>query len=167
MILLDTDVVSDLMLSQPDARVVAWLNSQPALSVWTTAVTVYEIRFGLASMAAGKRRAALITSFERLLNDVIQERIASFDHAAAVHGAVLAAAAKTTGRPRDARDTMIAGIVLANHATLATRDVRHFEDIARSVVNPWEELIRRRMRSRSTKRRPRSTRGQKLPCARI
>lgn len=139
MIVLDTNVISELMLPQPDAGVLAWVNSQSALSVWTTAVTVYEIRFGLESMAAGKRRAALINSFQRVLNDVIQERIAAFDHAAAEHGAELAAAAKAMGRPRDARDTMIAGIVLANHATLATGNVRHFADITKFVVNPWEE----------------------------
>jgi predicted nucleic acid-binding protein len=138
MIVLDTNVISELMLPKPDPDVVRWMDHQAALSVWTTAITVYEIRFGLQSMPAGKKRSLLVDVFERWLNSVIQERIVAFDHAAAQFAADLATAGKTSGRPRDPRGTMIAGIVLANHATLATRNVRHFEDIARSVVNPWE-----------------------------
>jgi predicted nucleic acid-binding protein len=72
-----------------------------------------------------------------LLNNTIQERIAVFDLPAAQQAAELAAS-KIKGRPRESRDTMIAGIVLASHAILATRNTKHFEDIAKSVVNPWE-----------------------------
>jgi predicted nucleic acid-binding protein len=138
MTVLDTNVISELMLPKPDAGVVRWMDRQPALSVWTNAITVYEIRFGLQSMPAGKKRPVLLDIFERWLNNVIQERIVAFDHAAAQFAADLAAAGKASGRPRDPRDTMIAGIVLANHATLVTRNVRHFDDIAKFVVNPWE-----------------------------
>ncbi|HEX5431422.1 MAG TPA: type II toxin-antitoxin system VapC family toxin [Bryobacteraceae bacterium] len=138
MIVLDTNVISELMIPEPDPGVVSWMNSQSSLTVWTTAITIYEIRFGLQSMPEGKKRSALLDLFERWLNNVIQRRIAAFDHAAAQSAADLAAAGKAAGRPRDPRDTMIAGIVLANHATLATRNVRHFEDIAERVVNPWE-----------------------------
>jgi hypothetical protein len=77
-------------------------------------------------------------SFERWLVEVVQQRIANFDEAAARRGAELAAERQRAGRPGELRDTMIAGIVLASHATLATRNVKHFEDIAASVVNPWE-----------------------------
>jgi toxin FitB len=75
----------------------------------------------------------------RILNDVIQGRVAAFDQAAAEKAAELEAASLGTGRPRDPRDTMIAGIVLAFRATLATRNARHFGDLAKSVVNPWED----------------------------
>lgn len=138
MIFLDTNVISELMLPEPDPGVVRWMDRQPVFSVWTTAITLYEIRFGLRSMPAGKKRSALLDRFERWLSGVIQERIAAFDDAAAEFAADLAAAGKSAGRPRDPRDTMIAGIVLASHATLATRNVRHFADIAEHVVNPWE-----------------------------
>ena len=77
-------------------------------------------------------------AFEHVLSQTIQGRIATFDPQAAQRAAELEANSQIKGRPRDSRDTMIAGIVLANHATLATRNVRHFEDIAASVVNPWE-----------------------------
>jgi len=138
-IVLDTNVVSEFMLPLPDARVIRWLDRQPTQSIWTTSVTIYEIRFGLQSMPDGKRRAHRIDLFERWLGEVIQQRIAAFDYTSAQRAADLAAARKEMGQPRDARDTMIAGIVLANHAMLATRKTRHFGDIAKSVVNPWGE----------------------------
>jgi predicted nucleic acid-binding protein len=138
MVLLDTNVISEFMIHAPDPSVVRWLNSQPRSSVWTTSINVYEIRSGLFAMPVGKRQAALSLAFERLLSNTIQGRITVFDVAAAQRAAELDAAGQKKGRPRDRRDTMIAGIVLASHATLATRNVKHFEDIAKSVVNPWE-----------------------------
>jgi toxin FitB len=138
MILLDSNVLSEFMADRPDNRVIRWLDRQPRTSVWTTSVTVFEIRFGLQTMPTGKHKDALALVFERLLSNTIQGRIAVFDHAAAEQAAELAAIRRRRGRPGELRDTMIAGIVLASHATLATRNVRHFEDIAASVVNPWE-----------------------------
>jgi toxin FitB len=137
MVLLDTNVVSEIMLPEPDPRVLRWLNQLPTQSIWITAVNLYEIRYGLQSMPAGKRQTALSALLERWLAEVVQHRIADFDRGAAQQAANLGAALKLKGRPRDPRDTMIAGIVLASHAILATRNVRHFEDIAKSVVNPW------------------------------
>lgn len=138
MIVLDTNVVSEIMRSKPDERVTRWLDQQPRPSIWITTVTVFEIRFGLETMPIGKRRTALTASFERWLGDVVQQRMASYDEAAARWAAELAAGRQRRGWPGELRDTMIAGIVLANHATLATRNVKHFEDIAKLVVNPWD-----------------------------
>ena len=135
MIILDTNVLSALMQQAPDPNVLAWLDQQPRSSIWTTAITVLEIRFGLQIMAAGKRRTLLMQGFDVLL-EKIGQRIAPFDDAAAQQAANLMAARQKRGRPGDLRDTMIAGIVLAQHATLATRNTSHFEDIS-SVVNPW------------------------------
>ena len=138
MVLLDTNVISEIMLPAPDPRVLQWVDQQPPHSIWLTSVNLYEIRYGLQSMPAGKRQAALLALLERWLAEVVEHRIANFDQAAARQAANLAAARKSKGRPRDPRDSMIAGIVLASRATLATRNVKHFEDIAKSVVNPWE-----------------------------
>jgi predicted nucleic acid-binding protein len=138
MIILDTNVVSEIMRPQPDERVPRWLDRQPRSSIWTTSVTVFEVRFGLETMPAGKRRSFFMASFERWLAEVIQQRIAGYDEAAARLAAELGADRQRRGRPGELRDTMIAGIVLASHATLATRNVKHFEEIAASVVNPWE-----------------------------
>lgn len=137
MILLDTNVLSALMRQEPDAAVIRWLDRQPRQSVWTTAITVFEIHFGLQIMAAGKRRASLMGAFEKLLGDVLERRVAYFDGEAAQHAADLMAVRQKEGRPGELRDTMIAGIVLASHAVLATRNVAHFKDISSSVVNPW------------------------------
>lgn len=77
-------------------------------------------------------------ALETLLTDLLENRVAAFDSAAAAQAAALMAARQKKGLPGELRDTMIAGIVLATHATLATRNVRHFEDRAISVMNPWE-----------------------------
>lgn len=138
MIILDTNVVSEIMRPRPDAHVLHWLDQQPRTSVWTTSITVFEIRFGLETMPAGKRRTALMLSFERWLDEIVQQRIAGYDDAAARRSAELAAERQKMGRPGDLRDTMIAGIVLASRASLATRNRKHFEEIASSLVNPWE-----------------------------
>ena len=137
MIILDSNVVSEIMRTRPDERVMRWLDRQPRASIWITSVTIFEIRFVLETMPEGKRRAALLAGFESWLGEVVQERIASYDESAAGRAAELAADRKRKGRPGELRDTMIAGIVLASHATLATRNGKHFEDIAGSVVNPW------------------------------
>jgi predicted nucleic acid-binding protein len=138
MILLDTNVISEFMVPSPNRQVVRWLDIQPRSSVWTTSITLYEIRSGLFAMPAGKRRTALEAKFEQLLESALQRRILHFDSDAALQAAQLCADRRGRGRPVDPRDTMIAGIVLASHATLATRNTKHFEEIASSVVNSWE-----------------------------
>jgi predicted nucleic acid-binding protein len=136
MTILDTNVLSALMRVTPYPNVVAWLDRQPRTSIWTTSITVLEIRFGLQTMPGGKRRAALIQSFQDLL-DKIDHRVVPFDAAAAEQAGDLMASRHKKGRPGDLRDTMIAGIVMAQHATLATRNTAHFEDISVLLVNPW------------------------------
>ncbi|SRR5260370_23977383 len=138
MILLDTNVLSALMRQKPDVEVVRWLDRQPRTSVWTTAITVFEIRSALQVMATGKRQLALMASFEYLLTELIQQRVAAFDSAAAQRAADLTAVRQKLGLSVELRDTMIAGITIATHATLATRNTRHFEDVSCPIVNPWQ-----------------------------
>ena len=138
MIILDTNVVSEIMRTRPNERVTRWLDLQPRASIWTTSVTIFEIRFGLGTMPSTKRRAVLMAGFESWLGKVVQGRIAIYDETAARRAAELAAERQRRGRPGELSDTMIAGIVLASRATLATRNAKHFDDIAKSVVNPWE-----------------------------
>jgi hypothetical protein len=136
MIVLDTNVLSALMRQVPDQKAVAWLDGQSRSSVWTTSVTILEIRFGLQIMAAGKRRSLLVEAFEALL-DQLGHRIAPFDDEAADKAAALMALRQRKGRTVELRDTMIAGIVLARHASLATRNLAHFEDLSVPIINPW------------------------------
>ncbi len=138
MIILDTNVLSALMRKAPEAPVVAWLDRQPAESVWITSITLFESRLGLALLSKGRRRQALEAAFSRLLEEDLENRVLDFDGAAATEAASLAAERQKAGRPVDMRDTQIAGIALARHATLATRNVRHFRDLKVPVVDPWE-----------------------------
>ncbi len=137
MIILDTNVLSALMRTSPDAAVVRWLDAQPAESIWVTSITVFETHLGLALLPQGRRRRALEAAFARLLEDDLENRVLDFDVNAAASAAVLAAGRQRAGRPADIRDTLIAGIALARHGTVATRNVRHFADLKVPVVDPW------------------------------
>ena len=137
MIILDTNVLSALMRGAPEAQVVAWLDRQPAESVWITSVTLFEARLGLALLPGGRRRQTLEEAFGRVLDEDLENRVLDFDSAAAIAAASLAAERQKAGRPVDIRDTQIAGIAIARHATLATRNVRHFRDLKVPVVDPW------------------------------
>jgi hypothetical protein len=139
-IILDTNVLSALMRQAPEVPVVAWLDRQPAESVWITSITLFEARLGLALLPTGRRRKALEAAFAQLLAEDLENRVLDFDSAAATEAASLAAERQKAGRPVDMRDTQIAGIALARHATLATRNVRHFRDLNVPVVDPWKAI---------------------------
>jgi len=137
-ILLDTNVLSALMRRRPDPVIVAWLDSQAPESLWTTAVTVFEIRYGIDLRPVGRRRRALEAAFDAMLSDDLASRVAAFDGTAAAEAAKLAAWRQPIGRSVDFRDTQIAGIALARRADVATGNVRHFEGLGLSIINPWE-----------------------------
>ncbi len=137
MIILDTNVLSALMRTTPESAVVTWLDGQPAESIWITSITLFEARLGLALLPKGKRRQALEAAFAQLLEADLENRILDFDSAAADEAATLAAMRQKAGRSVDIRDTQIAGIALARRASIATRNVRHFNDLKITVINPW------------------------------
>ena len=137
MIVLDTNVLSALMRTNPERVVVAWLERQPADSVWLTSITVFEARFGLALLPKGRRRSGLERAFDRVLTEDLSNRILALDQMAAATAAQLAADRQRSGRPVDLRDTLIAGIAQSRRATIATRNARHFEGLDVPVVDPW------------------------------
>ncbi len=137
MIVLDTNVLSALMRREADAVVVAWLDRHPAEAFWITAVTVFEIRFGLAILAHGRRRQQLETAFAKVVADDLDQRVLPFDQAAAQVAAALAAQQRRLGRALDVCDIQIAGIVAVRKATLATRNTRHFAGLGLALVDPW------------------------------
>jgi predicted nucleic acid-binding protein len=141
MILLDTNVLSELMKKAPDPRVVAWLDRQPRTSIWTTSVTYLEIRYGLQILPEGKRRDLLMEAFDIVIMNKIERRVAVFDISAAQHAADLMTARQRSGKPGELRDTMIGGIAMAANAALATGNIRHFDDLHVRVINPWAETI--------------------------
>ncbi len=137
MILLDTNVLSALMQRRADPAVVAWLDGLPAESVWTTSITVFEVRFGLELLADGRRRRELEDAFAKALEEDFEDRVLPFDRAAAQASGEIAARRRHAGRAVEIRDAQIAGIAAARKATLATRNTRHFEGIGIALVDPW------------------------------
>ena len=137
MLVLDTNVLSVLIKDVPDELVESWLDRQADVSVWTTTITVFEIRYGLAIMPAGRRQSAMLAAFERAIDESLEGRILPLDRVGAEQAAMLMARRRAAGRPIDLRDTMIAGIVLAQRATLVTRNVRDFSDLGLSIIDPW------------------------------
>jgi toxin FitB len=137
LIVLDTNIISGLMLRVPDPVVVAWLDRLPAESVWTTAITVYEVRMGLEILAASRRRSQLEEAFAKALEQDFEGRVLPFDQPAAEAAGRIAAERRRAGRSVEVRDVQIAGITKARKATLATRNVRHFEGCDVTLVNPW------------------------------
>lgn len=137
MIVLDTNVISELMRQQPAVAVTDWINRQPPDSVWTTTVSVFEVFFGIEVHPDGKRQQALRSAFEQALRDVFRNRILSFDFAAAAEAARIARRRKQAGQPSEIRDLQIAGIAAANNATLATRNTTDFDESGAVAVNPW------------------------------
>ncbi len=138
MILLDTNVLSALMRQTPDLVVVKWLDQQPRLSLWTTSITILEIRFGIAILSSGRRQELLSEAFKKAIEEMLDRRVAVFDADSAHEASVLMAMRKRKGRAVELRDAMIAGIALVHRATLATRNTRHFDDLSTTVVNPWQ-----------------------------
>lgn len=138
MIILDTNVLSALMRTKPDAVVVEWLDRQPADSIWITSITVFEARFGLWLLPKGRRRTSLEGAFDRVLTEDLSSRVLNLDETGAAIAGQLAAERQRTGRVVDLRDTLIAGIAQARRATIATRNTRHFEGLDVPVVDPWQ-----------------------------
>jgi predicted nucleic acid-binding protein len=136
-ILLDTNVLSALMQRDVDRAVTAWLDAQPPESIWTTSVTVFEIRFGLELLASGRRRRSLEDAFARMLEEDFEGRIVPFDEAAAQAAGRIAAERRRVGRPIEIRDVQIAGIAAARKAAIATRNTRHFEGFGPELIDPW------------------------------
>ena len=143
MIILDTNVLSALMRDEPDPSVATWLDTQPTESVWTTTITLLEVRTGLELLDPSRRRQRLEEAFEQLVAGDLDDRVLAFDAAAADASATLVAKQQRAGRSIEIRDAQIAGISLARKATLATRNERHFKDLGVRLVDPWPPAARR------------------------
>ena len=137
MILLDTNVISALMQREIDRSVVTWLDAQPPESIWTTSITVFEIRFGIEILASGRRRRMLEEAFQQTIQEDFEGRVIAFDETAAQEAGRIAAQRCRAGRTLEIRDVQIAGIAAARKATIATRNVRHFEGLGTALINPW------------------------------
>jgi toxin FitB len=133
-------VLSALMRDVPDAAVTHWINIQPAPAIWTTSINTFEIRHGIQRLPDGLRRRSLAVNFERALSTIFLDRVLPFDALAADHAARLWAERERRGSNIAIADTMIAGIILAYGATVATRNVKDFRDLGARVINPWDTV---------------------------
>ena len=143
MIVLDTNVVSEMMRPAPDSSVLNWLNTQVAEELWLNSVVVSELLFGITRLPAGARKRQLADTFAAMLEQDFAGRILPFDLEAAVIYAELAAGCEAKGRPVEMADAQIAAICLAQGAKLATRNLKHFEGLGLGLVNPWSGALGR------------------------
>ena len=139
MLVLDTNVISELMKVEPEPAVITWLDLQSPRSVWITSISVFEISFGLNSLPNRKRKRALQEAFANMLTEELEHHVLDFDQAAADRAGEISAKLHSLGQPVEVRHVQIAGIVSVRHATLATRNIKHFQDTGVAVVNPWRD----------------------------
>lgn len=137
MIVLDTNVISEVFKLAPAPDVVAWLQQQDDALVYTTAVTRGELLYGLNIMARGKRRDMLVSGLQRVFAVRFADHVLPYDEAAADAYAAILAKRRDMGRPTGVSDAMIAGITHSRGATLATRNVRDFEGCGINLIDPW------------------------------
>jgi len=137
-IILDTNVLSELMRGQPTAQVVDWIAARPAESLFTTTITQAEVLFGVAILPSGRKRSALQAAVRALFDVDFAQRVLPFDAAAADAFATIAARRQRAGRPISQFDALIAGVALSRDATLATRNEGDFVGCGIDVVNPWQ-----------------------------
>lgn len=139
MIILDTNVVSELMKREPSERVLRWIGAQPASRLFTTTITQAEILYGIALLASGKRRAGLQTAVDAMFQEDFAGRVLPFDGEAAEAFPLVAVERRTTGRPISQLDAQIAAIARSRGAKVATRNTPDFQGCGITVVNPWAE----------------------------
>ncbi|WP_158743035.1 type II toxin-antitoxin system VapC family toxin [Acidisphaera sp. L21] len=138
MILLDTNILSELMRADPNPHVEQWLGGQPDASIFISAITEAELRYGAALLPSGKRRLALTAEIEAMLKDDFSGRILPFDSLAAQAFATIAAGRRQAGKPISQADAQIASIARSRGASLATRKVDEFAGCEVEIINPWE-----------------------------
>jgi len=135
-IVLDTNVISELTRPAPNESVLAWVDAQADVAI--TATTVAELLYGVARLPDGARKSRLKDGISKMIDGHLRDRVLAFDHAAAVHYAEIVAGRDEIGRPITVADAQIAAICRARHAILATRNVRDFESTGITVVDPWD-----------------------------
>jgi predicted nucleic acid-binding protein len=138
MILLDTNVISEPLRHSPEISVIEWIDEQPLETLYLCAMTVAELRAGIALMPVGRRRSTLHESLERQVLPMFAGRVLPFDLACTQACAEVLAKARKAGSGIEAADACIAAVALANGFIVATRNTHPFRAAGRTVINPWE-----------------------------
>jgi predicted nucleic acid-binding protein len=137
MIVLDTNVISELMRDEPEVAVVDWVDGQPAIDLHLSAVTVAELLYGVARLPPGRRKTGLADQLEGMISEDFDHRVLAFDEAAAAHYADVVVGRERAGRPISTADAQIAAICRSHGAPLATRNLSDFDGTGVEVLNPW------------------------------
>lgn len=139
MILLDTNIISEMMKNKPSAKVMAWIDGQEITQLFIATIIVAEISYGINALPNGNRREFLIKAFDSALNDAFKHRILPFDELAAHKYGKIMSHRKKIGRPFAVIDGQIAAIALSQGAALATRNTRDFSDCDLELIDPFVE----------------------------
>lgn len=137
MILLDTNIISEMMKQSPTPKVIAWMNAQEIMQLVVSTVTIAEIAYGLNALPQGNRRRSLETAFNQAICEAFQHRILAFDEPAAYLYGKIMGKRKLLGRPMSVPDGQIAAIALANSAAVATRNTGDFIECELNLINPF------------------------------
>lgn len=138
MIILDTNVLSEILRPAPDSHVVAWLASQPRAALFTTSVTRGEILYGIRLLPNGRRRETLWKAVSSIFNEDMAGQVLNFDNDAADAYAEIAVDRKSQGKPISQFDAMIAAMARSRRASLATRNIKDFVDCGVDLIDPWQ-----------------------------
>jgi predicted nucleic acid-binding protein len=136
-IILDTNVISELITNAPDPAVREWANRQPKGELVTTSITVMELRAGVEKLLQSGRRTQLETDINWALDDLLDGRVLNFDRRAAYAAAAWFGVCRRNGRTVPTTDFQIAGIPISRRIPIATRDIRDFEGVGVKLLNPW------------------------------
>ncbi len=138
MIVLDTNVLSELMRSDPDPVVATWVDAQPRATLFTTSICQAEILYGIEAMLEGKRRGTLEALAATLFEEDLADQILPFSAMAAARYARIVVSRRDLGKPINNFDALIAATAFVAGASVATRDISGFEDYGLTLINPWQ-----------------------------
>lgn len=138
MIVVDTNVVSELMRADPAMELLVWADAHPARETHLTAITVAELLYGVARLPRGRRKRDIGDEVVRMVEEDFGQRVLAFDHAAAGHYADIVAQRERAGRPISMADAQIAAICRSHGGPLATRNIDDFSRTGITVINPWD-----------------------------
>lgn len=139
MIVLDTNVISELLRAKPDSRVALWAHTADSSTLHTTAITEAELLAGIALMPSGRRRDDLTAALARIFAEAFPARVLPFTSAAAPHYAAIVARRTVLGRPISQANAQIAALCRLHNAVIATRDAMGFEELEIDVISPWTD----------------------------
>ncbi len=138
MILLDTNVISELMKPEPSSHVVSWVSAKNPDLLFTSAITQAEILYGIALLSNGKRKSALIKSALAMFEEDFKGRVLSFDSEASIAYAQITSSRRKSGKPISQYDAQISAIAKSRGLQVATRNTQDFEECGVDLINPWE-----------------------------